>query len=47
MLPDLKLVPEVTHCPACLGTGTVWDFAHVLKIRCKCNYQPATLKAAA
>lgn len=39
MLPDLKLAPA--HCPRCLDTGTVWDFAHVLKIRCDCRYEAA------
>jgi hypothetical protein len=38
-MPDLKLAPA--HCPACLDTGRVWDFAHVLKIRCDCRHAPA------
>jgi hypothetical protein len=41
-MPDLKLAPA--HCPRCLDSGTVWDFAHVLKIRCECQPTPTALE---
>ena len=43
-MPTLKPVPA--HCPACLDTGRVWDYAHLIKIRCACQHTTEQRAAA-